>query len=160
MKLQHYDERLPLIWLSDFYLLAARPEIDFRELFDAARSFGWEEALAATSAEAESRLGVELPAPLAAQAHAVEVAIQHHKAHKGGPERAWNELKTLSLRGRAALLKAYLFPSPSYVRFRYRPRPAWAWPLCYPLRWARLLSSAAALAVRPRRSRPLLGEAR
>ena len=101
------------------------------------------------------RLGLELPSPLAAYARSVSMAIPEHK---GGPERAWNELSTLSFRGRVALLKAYLFPSPSYVRFRYRPEPAWTWPLCYPVRWARLLSSAASLAVRPRRFRPLLGE--
>jgi hypothetical protein len=77
---------------------------------------------------------------------------------KGGPEHAWNELAALSVRGRAALLRAFFFPSPAYVRFRYRPQPAWTWPLCYPVRWARLLASAAVLAVKPRRSRPLLGE--
>jgi len=155
MKLQHYDERVPLIWLADFYLLSLRPEVEWEALFDAARRFRWEAALAATAAEVSARLGLELPSPLAAYARTVSMAIPEHK---GGPERAWNELSTLSFRGRAALLKAYLFPSPSYVRFRYRPQPAWSWPLCYPLRWARLLASAASIAVRPRRSRPLLGE--
>jgi hypothetical protein len=155
MKLQHYDERLPLIWLSDFYLLSLLPEVDWDALFAAARDFRWETALAATAAEVSSRLGLELPAPLAARARAVSMAIPEHK---GGPERAWNELSTLSIRGRAALLRAYLLPTPSYVRFRYRPRPAWTWPLCYPLRWARLLSSAVSLALRPHRTRPLLGE--
>lgn len=157
MKLQHYDERAPLIWLSDFYLLSLRSEVDWETLFEAARSFRWEAALAATAAEVRARLGIELPSPLRAYARTVSMAIPERK---GGPEHAWNELATLAFRGRAALLKAYLFPSPSYVRFRYRPRPAWAWPLCYPLRWARLLSGAVSLAVRPRRCRPLLGEAR
>jgi hypothetical protein len=157
MKLQHYDERLPLIWLSDFYLLSAKRDVDFAALFEAARSFGWEKALAATAGEVESRLGVELPSPLADYARTIATVVPEHK---GGPERAWNELRTLSFRGRAALLKAYVLPSPSYVRYRYRPRPSWTWPLCYPLRWARLLSGAAALAFRPRRSRPVLGEAR
>jgi len=155
MKLQHYDERIPLIWLSDFYLLSQRPEMEWEALFTAARSFRWEAGLAATAAEVSARLGLELSPPLAAYARTIPMAIPEHK---GGPERAWNELSTLSFRGRAALLKAYLFPSPSYVRFRYRPRPVWAWPLFYPVRWARLLSSAASLAVKPRRSRPLLGE--
>ena len=155
MKLQHYDDRIPLIWLSDFYLLSQRPEMEWEALFTAARSFRWETGLAATAAEVSTRLGLELPPLLAACAQTVPMAIPEHK---GGPERAWNELSTLSFRGRAALLKAYLFPSPSYVRFRYRPRPVWAWPLLYPVRWARLLLSAASLAVKPRRSRPLLGE--
>jgi hypothetical protein len=153
MKLQHYDECPPLIWLSDFYLLSQRSEVDWPALFDAARSFRWEAALAATAAEVEARLGVELPSPLSAYARTVSMAVPDHK---GGPERAWNELATLSFRGRAALVRAYLFPSPAYVRFRYRPRPEWAWPLCYPLRWARLFSSALLLAARQRRSRPLL----
>ena len=155
MKLQHYDERLPLIWLSDFYLLSLQPDVEWEALFTAARSFHWEAALAATAADVSARLGLELPSPLAAYARTASMVVPEHK---GGPERAWNELSTLSFRGRAALLKAYLFPSPSYVRFRYRPRPVWTWPLCYPVRWARLLASAASLAVKPRRSRPLLGE--
>jgi hypothetical protein len=131
MKLQHYDERAPLIWLSDFYLLSQRSEVDWQVLFDAARSFRWEAALAATAAEVQARLGIELPSPLAAYARAVSMAVPDQK---GGPEHAWNELATLSVRGRAALLKAYVFPSPAYVRFRYRPQPAWTWPLCYPVR--------------------------
>jgi hypothetical protein len=156
MKLQHYDERPPLIWLSDFYLLSMRPEVDWQALFAAARSFRWEAALAATAAEVQARLGIELPPPLAGYARsATTMAIPDRK---GGPEHAWNELATLTFRGRAALVKAFLFPSPSYLRFRYRPRPPWAWPLFYPVRWARLLSGAASLAMRPRRSRPLLGE--
>jgi Uncharacterised nucleotidyltransferase len=155
MKLQHYDEHPPLIWLSDFYLLSHQPDVEWEELFQAARSFRWEAALAATADDVSGRLGLELPSPLAACARPFFVSIPERK---GGPERAWNELSTLSFQGRAALLKAYLFPSPSYVRFRYRPRPAWTWPLFYPVRWGRLLSSAAKLAVRARRTRPLLGE--
>ncbi|MGH9335327.1 MAG: nucleotidyltransferase family protein, partial [Vicinamibacteria bacterium] len=157
MKLQHYDERVPLLWLCDFCLLSRSPSLDFDELFEAARSFGWEAALAATCAEVEKRLGVELPAPLASPASEASAPTP---AMKGGPERAWNELSTLSFQGRAALIKAYLLPSPSYVRFKYRPRPHWAWPLCYPLRWARLLASAASLVARPRRSRLLLSHPR
>jgi hypothetical protein len=154
MKLQHYDERPPLIWLSDFYLLSFRPEVDFEALFDAARSFGWEAALAATAAEVEDRLGVELPPPLSTYAQAVPMPIP---PQKGGPGYAWTELASLSACGRVALLRALLLPSPAYIRFRYRPRPAWSWPLFYLIRWARLVSGALSLALKPRRSRPLLG---
>ena len=155
MKLQHYDERPLLIWLADFFLLSLQPGAEFPALFAAARSFAWESALAATAAEVESRLGVELPSSLAAYARATEVTFPDLK---GGPEHAWNELRTLPLRGRASLLRAWALPSPSYVRFRYRPRPAWTWPLYYPVRWARLASSAASLALRPRRSSALFGD--
>ncbi len=157
MKLQHYDERPPLIWLSDFYLLSRLPEVDWGALFDAARCFRWERALSATADDVARRLGLELPPELAARARSVEMVLPERK---GGPERAWNELRTLSFWGRAALLKAYLFPSPSYLRFRYRPRPSWAWPLYYPARWARLLASALSLAVKARSTRPLLGSPR
>jgi hypothetical protein len=155
MKLQHYDERARSIWLCDFYLLSQRPEVDWPELLGAARRFGWETALAATAAETSERLGLTLPEPLADHARAVTMAVPRRK---GGPERAWNELSTLPLRGRAALLRAYLLPSPSYVRFRYRPRPAWAWPLFYFVRWARLATGSLSMAVKARRARPLLGD--
>jgi hypothetical protein len=154
MKVQHYDERAPLLWLSDFYLLSWEEGIDWAELFDAARAFGWEAALAATAAETQARLGVELPPPLAAFARSASMYVPEHK---GGPEHAWNELLTLTMRGRVSLLKAILVPSPAYVRFRYRPRPSWTWPLFYPVRWARVLSGGVALAVKRRRARPLLG---
>jgi len=75
MKLQHYDERLPLIWLSDFYLLSERPEVNWETLFAAARDFRWETALAATAGEVTARLGLELPSPLAAYARTVSMAI-------------------------------------------------------------------------------------
>jgi hypothetical protein len=147
MKLQHHDESPTLLWLSDFYLLSTLPEVDSRALFDAAESFGWEGALAATVYEVQSRLGIELPAALSAYARPMPPP---HRLP--GAEHAWNEFRTLSLRGRSALLKALLFPSPDYVRFRYRPRARWSWPLYYPVRWARILAGAASLALRPRMS--------
>jgi hypothetical protein len=155
MKLQHYDERARLIWLCDFYLLSQRPEVDWPELLGAARRFGWEAALDATAAETSERLGLSLPEPLADHARSVKMTVPRHK---GGPERAWNELSTLPFRGRVALLSAYLLPSPSYVRFRYRPRPAWAWPLFYFVRWASLAVGGLAMVVKSRQARPLLGD--
>lgn len=153
MKLQHHDEPPTLLWLSDFHLLSMRPEVDFRALFDAAASFGWEGALAATAYEVQSRLGTEPPAALAARARPMPAPNR-----RPGAEHAWNELRSLSLRGRSVLLRALLFPSPAYVRFRYRPRPRWSWPLFYPIRWARILTGAASLALRPRRARAFLGQ--
>jgi hypothetical protein len=155
MKLQHYDERPPLIWLVDFYLLSQEPGVDWPALFDAAKVFHWEAALAATAAEVEARLGLELPPPLKAQARASTIPIPERK---GGPEHAWTELQALPFVGRAALARAILFPSPSYLRFRYRPRPSWTWPLYYPVRWARVVQGAVSLAFKGYRSRPVVGE--
>ncbi len=155
MKLQHYDERPLLIWLADFYLLAQEPEVDWQALSDAARAFQWETALCATAAEVEARLGLELPPALKAFARASTMPIPERKGH---PEHAWAELRALPFVGRAALARAILFPSPSYVRFRYRPRPSWTWPLFYPVRWAHVVHGALSLALKGHRSRPVLGE--
>lgn len=166
MKLQHYDERPSLLWLCDFALLAQRRCVRWDELVERAHAFGWSQALAATAAEVEDRLAVSLPEPLATLARETTSPAGSGRSdrpwreRKGGPQRAWNELSTLDWRGRAALVRGYLVPSPSYIRWRYRPRPVWSWPLCYPLRWARLLTAVGSLAVRKRRSRPLLGESR
>jgi hypothetical protein len=157
LKLQHYDERAPLLWLCDFYLLSQRKEIDWDELLRAAGAFGWIEALAATASELEERLGLPSPEPLRALATVSSRAATADR--KGGPRRAWNELSTLDWRGRAALARAYLLPSPSYVRWRYRPRPRWIWPIYYPVRWARLVRSGMSLLPPARRAggaRPLL----
>jgi hypothetical protein len=152
MKLQHFDERPPLVWLADVLLLAERPDVDWTALFDAARDFGWEAALAATAFEVESRLGLKLPAPLSARAMPFSTA-DHDRP--GRAEHAWVELRTLPFRRRAALARAILFPAPSYVRFRYRPRPGWIWPLFYPIRWARVLAGLFSVLVKPRGARPL-----
>jgi hypothetical protein len=154
MKLQHFDERPPLIWLADVYLLAARPNVDWIALFDAARNFGWEAALAATAFEVETRLVVELPPPLSARAMPISVPPRDRG---GRADHAWVELRTLPLRARAALARAILFPAPSYVRFRYRPRPGWIWPLYYPIRWARVLAGLFSVLVKPQGARPLSG---
>jgi hypothetical protein len=154
MKLQHYDERVPLLWLCDFYLLSQRRDVDWNELSRAAGEFGWTKALAATAEETRGRLSLVLPDPLERLVN--DGPKGRLPATKYGPERAWNELSTLGWSGRAALLRGYLFPSPSYVRWRYEPRPAWAWPLCYPFRWARLIASAITVLVRRRSARPAL----
>jgi Uncharacterised nucleotidyltransferase len=154
MKLQHYDESASLLWLCDFYLLAHEDGVRWDELLEGARAFGWTRALAATAAEVRERLGLRLPAPLEALDGGAGRAIV--PARKGGPERAWNELATLDGRGRLALLRGYLLPSPSYIRWRYRPRHPWSWPFYYPLRWVRLAAAVFSLAVHKHESRPLL----
>jgi hypothetical protein len=155
MKLQHYDERVPLLWLCDFHLLSHRGGVQWDELFRAARDFGWTKALAATAEEARERLRAGLPAPLD-RLSCARAGGETLPSRKYGPHRAWNELSTLSWSGRTALVRGYLFPSPSYLRWRYRPRPAWTWPLLYPLRWARLVKSAIAFVFGRRTARPLL----
>jgi hypothetical protein len=161
LKLQHYDERPPLLWLCDFHLLSQREDLDWDELVRAARDFGWIDALAATASEVEERLCLPAPEPL--RALSIVPSRAAGPIRKGGPRRAWNELSTLDWKGRAALARGYLLPSPSYLRWRYRPRPEWIWPIYYAVRWARLIRSGFSLvfsvgpAGRARGVRPLLG---
>ena len=168
MKLQHYDEEIPLLWLVDFTLLASSPLMDWELLFADARALGWSDALAATARDAQRRLAVDLPEPLArfidSQPVLAQSAELHRRRGRDEPERIWNELTTLPWHARWALLYAIVLPSVSYMRFRYPSLPHWAWPLAYPLRWARFVTKSVALVKRyvgrvlrrQARTRPLL----
>lgn len=162
MKLQHYDEELPLLWLIDFHELASTGAIDWDELFADAARFGWTSALCAVAFDVRTRLGVSLPEPLERVAAPAPVAL-HEKGARNEPERVWNELRTLSWSGRLALARACVLPSPSYVRFRYatmRFVPSWAWPVGYLERWVTIGVKAATLVkhtlARRHAARPLL----
>ena len=158
MKLQHYDETIPLLWLVDFYRLATIGSIDWDVLRRDAIELGWLDAVAASARDTRERLGVALPAPLDAWADdATPEPTLHEDGARNAPERVLNELSTASWRARMSLARAYVLPSPSYVKFRYRPQPAWLWPLCYPRRWLSIVLRIVQL-LRSRESapRPLL----
>ena len=152
MKLQHYDEEIPLLWLVDFTLLASSPSMDWEVLFADARALGWSDAVAATARDVQRRLGVDLPEPLAqftdSRPLLPQTAELHRRDGRDQPERVLNELTTLPWHARWALLRALVLPSVSYMRFRYPRLPRWAWPLAYPLRWAKFATKSAALAAR------------
>ena len=162
MKLQHYDEEIPLLWLLDFHGLATSGDIDWDELFDDGARFGWTDAVRACAFDARERLGATLPPPLERVAAATGATL-HRKGARYEPERVWNEFRTLPWSGRLALARACALPSPSYVRFRYAPTrflPTWAWPLGYLKRWCMMFSKAFILVARTlkrgARARPLL----
>lgn len=147
-KLQHWDERAPLLWMVDFFLASHR-DVEWEPLFAAAERFRWSAALAAMAREAEERLEIALPDTLRSFAFAQPLApAAAPPDRRGGPERAVKELFDLDWRGRVALVRSYLFPSRDYLRFKYRPRASWTWPLLYPARWAGLFASAASLAAK------------
>jgi hypothetical protein len=155
MALQHYDDVRPLIWLIDFYLLAHSGEIDWRELRDAAERFGWTRAVASVHYEVEERLRLPLPGDLGPAAASIRCGARVKK----GAERGWNELNTLDVRGRIALVRAWLFPDPAYLRWRYAPRWSWAWPFYYPVRWATSFLSGARFVLRRFRGDKISGPA-
>ena len=149
MKLQHFDEAIPLLWLIDFHLLLRSGDVDFDVLVDQANRCGWRGALAATARDVHDRLSVELAPPLARLVDDSTTADDWSESPGAPPaERVWNELRTLGWAERASLLRALLLPSLEYVRYRYRPEPAWSWPLAYPRRWAMMVTQAGAFAFR------------
>lgn len=152
MKLQHYDEEIPLLWLIDFYLLASRGSVDWDELSADAKRLGWGAAVAAVALDVRKRLGVPLPPPLETlDASSGPRLPLHRRGARNEPERVWNELSTLPWSQRLALVRAFLLPSPEYVRFRYRPL---IWPLGYVARWWTTVAKAGALLVRSLRREP------
>lgn len=166
MKLQHYDEPIPLLWLVDFQLLAASGKVDWSVLFADGERFGWTEAVRASAFDVRERLGVTLPSPLDEVARAPSSTL-HRDGARHEPERVLNELATLGWAGRLALVRAYVLPSASYLRYRYPAAsllPSWArwayWPLAYSKRWGEVTRKGLGLAARalaPRaRTRPLL----
>ena len=95
---------------------------------------------------------LDLPEPLAqftdSRPLLPQTAELHRRDGRDEPERVLNELTTLPWHARWALLRALVLPSVSYMRFRYPRLPRWAWPLAYPLRWAKFATKSAALAAR------------
>lgn len=156
MKLQHYDEEIPLLWLIDFYLLAFRGSIKWQEVKTDGDRLGWLPAVGAVAFDIRERLDVTLPEPLAALVVAPGDAL-HRRGARNEPERVWNELRTSSWSGRVSLVRAYLLPSLEYIRFRYGRL---GWPLGYVRRWIAMLVRAWSLVVRHFRgkseTRPLL----
>jgi hypothetical protein len=157
MKLQHYDEEIPLLWLVDFHLLATGGAIDWDQLWLDARRLGWSEAVSAVAFDVRERLGVALPEPLERIAKTPKSRL-HRRGSRNEPERVLNELRALDGWGRLALLRAYVLPSPAYIRFRY---PTLSCPLGYAKRWSTILAKTGAVVGRALRRqsepRPLLG---
>ena len=142
MKLQHYDEAIPLLWLVDLYQLAWRVSLESDAWRNDAERMGWDGALRAALRDVRSELDVDLPDELQAFASERRTASVlsesdglHQPDARTRPERVWNELRTMSWRSKLSLARALVLPSPDYLRFRYRPQPTWTWPLCYFRRW-------------------------
>jgi hypothetical protein len=150
MKLQHYDEEIPLMWLIDFHLLATHGDIVWDEFFADAARLGWSGAVSAAAFDARERLGVTLPPELAEVAAAPTTTL-HRSGSRNEPLRVWNELRTLRWSGRIALTRAYVLPSVAYVRFRY---PGQSWPVGYARRWATLLTKTGRLVFHALKRRP------
>jgi hypothetical protein len=142
--LQHGGGQMRLIWLYDIHLLITHhaERLDWAELVQQAHRFRWAPALHAALQATQDIFGTALPpdvfANLAAM-HDPQAARAVQRLSRPISSRTaffWNELVTLNWAARYALIRAYLFPTPAYLRWRYQTRlPDWLWPLYYPYRW-------------------------
>jgi len=165
LMLQHGAARARLIWFYDLDLLIRRAgqAIEWDPLVNCAREFHWVPALAAALHGTRERFQTPVPEAVLGELclqrrttrpipHAgggeneleADLKAARRSAHlvkrKSAPLQTratstWAVLSSLDNRTRFKLALGYLFPTPTYVRWRYDPRPAWLWPLCYPYRW-------------------------
>jgi hypothetical protein len=120
-----------LIWLYDLHLLLTQwgDQLDWPALLSLAEGLGWQEALSQALRQAANAFGSPLPEGLPAlSTHTPPASVP---SQAPWIRRAWRQLGWLA---RLALLGKLLFPTGSYMRWRYRPQPEWLWPAYYPRR--------------------------
>jgi hypothetical protein len=149
--IQHNIASSPLIWFYDVDQLIRHhgSDLDWEALLAQAEEIGWLEALLAALLVAEELFGTEVPAGVHAKLegrHRQEVARLLDASipvARTNTAIFWSRWKNLNWRGRSALILAFLFPAPAFVRHRYQPKPRWTWPLYYVYRWLAALHDAA-----------------
>ena len=142
LALQHGITSAPLRWFYDIHLLLTqqRHRVDWEDLVQRARAFHWEEAVVTALQETRLRFGTALPDwVLEALSQRLDSTTAQLVRRRSKPQTDFSAvLASLALIPRSAQLQltvGILFPTPTYVRWRYRPNPAWLWPLYYPYRW-------------------------
>jgi hypothetical protein len=147
--LQHGSTQKRLIWLYDLHLLITRygDILDWTAIMKHARAFHWDIALNAALKNTHQYFGTVLPE------HIEDRILSVHRTDMQDmtmPEMSTvsratllkEELSNLTWRGRYYLVRSHLFPSPTYLRWRYQPQRAWLWPLYYPYRWVDIAGTA------------------
>jgi len=153
--LQHGEARLDPKWLYDIHLLMEKEaaRINWGEMVEQAMAFHWNEALLRALRRCSELFGTVPPREvirrLEAQRDKVAAGLLESKAvprRKG--KAAWDLFWSLDQCGKIGLLRGFLLPSPTFIRWRYKPNPAWAWPFFYLYRWFDILREGFHLAIR------------
>jgi hypothetical protein len=144
--LQHGGHAVPLRWEYDIdqLLRAYAGCLDWELLFSQARAFAWGSALGAALVRVQEYFDTPIPADILARLesitdqHAGLVALKQTRPVTHILE---ERLKLLSLNwhGRMRLVRALLFPSPAYMRWRYQFQGFWPLPWYYLARWGGIL---------------------
>jgi hypothetical protein len=140
--LQHGGRGAPLRWFLDMHLLIEHyaDRLDWELLLSQAQSFEWGSALAAALAHTRATFGTPIPERVLSRLadvsdrHEVLVAhLQSTPATRVLEER--ERLVGMSWYGRTRVVLALVFPTPSYMRWRYQLRSPWSLPAAYLTRW-------------------------
>lgn len=158
--LQHGSAAARLIWLYDIHRVLERDgaRIEWPAIVEKACALEWDAALAEALERAETLFRAPVPPgvleALRSRAGARSRAHVTEKADRGSSraEHVWRELTSLDGLRRIRLGLAIVFPSPTYVKWRY-PRTGRLWPVAYVYRWAVVAAEAASL-IRRRPAHP------
>ena len=146
--LQHGASEMRILWLVDIdELIRRRAEgIDWDAAIEAAARFGWSGACAMVIDTLREWLATPVPERFRAR-----FEIGPHRSRELLRSKAsqpasrgvmvWRELACLEWRERLKMMGAIVFPSPSYLRWRY-PNFGSLWIIGYPYRWMKVLWEA------------------
>lgn len=149
MVLQHSPfKQARLLWVYDTHIILTHyaHSIDYDKLLYQARQFQWDGALCTALRSTHKMLGTSLPNEVSSILFETsvmqDVPLTEHVAMplQKHTNVFWHEISHLNWIGKLFLIRAHLFPNPSYVKWYYNPYPTWIWPLCYPYRWWYLAS--------------------
>jgi len=146
LMLKHTGRDECLRWYLDLHLLIQEQgrEVDWDILVHKAKEFQWEEALYPALITLQKWFGTPLPDYLFnGQITGLELD-DFRKAHQKKGTSLWREslveLSELKWLTRLQLMILLVFPTPTYLRWRYNPHPTWLWPLYYPYRWWKIFT--------------------
>lgn len=146
--LQHGKTQPRLLWYYDLHLLITcyANTLDWTAIQEHAKAFHWDAALAIALKKTQQYFGTALPAYVvhkiaATNTTSLQDIAMREPSDLSRASRFTEDLLNRTWRGRYSFVWGHLFPSRTYLCWRYQPDPPWLWPLYYPYRWYTLAIS-------------------
>jgi len=148
LTLQHGAGKVPLLWFYDIHRLMQVFEfrIDWELLINKAVEFRWESALKCALSQTRDNFGTNLPDGIIkklsrrSNTHVQKIVEIKQKSPQTRMEGEWQVLVSINPRHRLKLILVLLFPTFSYMRWRYQIQTTWSLPFFYVYRWLDILS--------------------
>ena len=146
--LQHGAGKMPLLWFFDIHRLIQVFEfqIDWELLINKAVEFRWQPALKSALSQTRNNFGTNLPDGIIkklsrrSNTHVQKIVEIKQKTPQTRMIAEWLTFVSINPRHRLKLLLALLFPTFSYMRWRYHIQSTWSLPFFYVYRWLDILS--------------------